>query len=104
MSIEDDIAQALVGTGLLQYPGDRHSLTAAVMPLVKRAQAEALRDAVRDFENEVGIEEFDSLSARPGRHGQVRWVGIEEAWENQGPFMDWLRNRADRIESEVPDV
>lgn len=39
--IEEQIQEALKSTGVLRFPGDRFSLAAAVMPLAKRAQAEA---------------------------------------------------------------
>lgn len=70
--------------------------------LIQQVKAEALREAVIEFEGNVGIEEFDEQSARPGRGGLTHWAFIDQAWNNQGAFMDWLRNRADRIEEE-PD-
>lgn len=101
MDIQEEIAQALRASGELgSRKPDVGVIAEALMPLVRRAQAEALREAVSDFEGSVGVDEFDEMSARPGRHGPVKWFAIEEAWEHQGPFMDWFRNRADRIEKE----
>lgn len=62
-------------------------------PVIAEAQAEALREAVIDFEAHVGVGEFAEQSQR----GPLRWGHIEEAWEHQGPYMDWLRTRADKL-------
>ncbi|WP_426940283.1 hypothetical protein [Pseudarthrobacter sp. S6] len=62
-------------------------------PLFAAAQAEALREAVEDFEDNMGVQEFDEWARRDGR----RWAHIEDAWEYQGPYMDWLRARADNL-------
>lgn len=58
-----------------------------------QVRVEALRDAVQRFEDEVGKGDLRRESERDGS----RWMDAEEAWEHQGPFMDWLRNEADRI-------
>lgn len=52
--------------------------------------ADALERAASDFEHDMGIQEFDDATSTDGRH----WVAIEEAWNHQGPFMEWLRVRA----------
>lgn len=93
MSIEDDIAQALVGTGLLQYPGDRHSLTAAVMPLVKRARAEALREAA---------DEIEATFADPDRRRPKNpKAEVPTDYVNDPEWAELIvRNRADQVENE----
>lgn len=52
--------------------------------------AEALEQAASDFEHDMGIPEFDEATSTDGHH----WEGIADAWEHQGPFMEWLRRRA----------
>lgn len=88
MSIEDEIAQVLVDTGLLKYPGDRHTLTAAVMPLVKRAQAEARAAELRDIADEFVDQAF---------MGWPHNVDVREAAEH---FEGMVLKRAGRIENE----
>lgn len=61
----------------------------------REGQAEALREAVDEFENHVGVGEFVAQTTRDGRY----WSHAAESWEHQGPFMSWLINRADRIEN-----
>ena len=61
---------------------------------IAKVKADALREAVEYFENLIGIGEFREETRRDGRH----WVDPDRAWGEQGPFMDWLRNHADRIE------
>lgn len=63
---------------------------------VVEAKAEALEEAATDFEDNIGVGEFDELARRDGR----RWTHIDEAWEYQGPYMDWLRARAAAIDPE----
>lgn len=53
-------------------------------------RAQALKDAATDFEDNMGVTEFDEHARRDGK----RWAHIDEAWEHQGPYMDWLRARA----------
>jgi 2C-methyl-D-erythritol 2,4-cyclodiphosphate synthase len=65
-------------------------LTAAGFGPVAEAKAEALEEAAQDFEDNIGVCEFDELARRDGAH----WTHIADAWEYQGPYMDWLRNRA----------
>lgn len=57
------------------------------------AKAEALREAVSDFQHSVGVGEFDEQTRRDGN----RHAHIDEAWEYQSPYMDWLLNRADNL-------
>ncbi|OIH81931.1 hypothetical protein BLJ79_21460 [Arthrobacter sp. UCD-GKA] len=72
------------------------SVTAAMLaPVIREAKVEALREAVSDFESFIGVGEFAELSKR----GPLPWGHIEEAWESQGPYMDWLRNRADSLDA-----
>jgi hypothetical protein len=59
------------------------------------AKVEALREAVSDFESSVGIGEFREQTMRDN----TAWTHVDEAWELQGPYMDWLRNRADNLEA-----
>lgn len=61
---------------------------------VRKVKAEALREAADDFEYHVGVGEFEEQTIRDG----IRWSDTAEAWEHQGPFMAWIRNRADEIE------
>lgn len=81
----------------LTVPIDR--ITAAVRQAYEAelvaAKAEALREAVSEFESSVGVGEFAEQSQR----GPLPWGHIVEAWEHQGPYMDWLRNRADKLEA-----
>jgi len=53
-------------------------------------RAEALTDAAEDFEGNVGVGEFAEQSIRDGAY----WLHIQESWDHQGPYMDWLRARA----------
>jgi hypothetical protein len=66
------------------------ALSAAGFGLVADTKAEALEEAADDFEGNVGVGEFAELSTRDGNP----WGHVEESWEHQGPYMDWLRNRA----------
>lgn len=61
---------------------------------IQQAKAEALREAVSDFESNVGVGEFDEQTRRDGKHH----THAAEAWDHQSAYMDWLRNRADQIE------
>ncbi|QDZ15795.1 hypothetical protein [Humibacter ginsenosidimutans] len=58
-----------------------------------RVRADTLDEAAAYFEREIGPDEFDQATSRDGVH----WTHIGEAWELQGPFMDWLRARAANI-------
>lgn len=64
-----------------------------IAPLIREAQADALREAVSDFEAHVGVGEFDEQTRRNG----IRHAHIEEAWQFQSPYMDWLKNRAEKL-------
>lgn len=86
--IEEQIQEALKSTGVLRFPGDRFSLAAAVMPLVKRAQAEALREAATWVEN---LAAHDGVMYREDNDGDLEAASIPDA----------LRDRADRIEKEA---
>jgi hypothetical protein len=75
----------------VQYVYDMaDALLAAGYGDVRQAQAQALEDAAQDFEDNMGVTEFDEWARRDG----ARWTHIEDAWEYQGPYMDWLRARA----------
>jgi hypothetical protein len=63
---------------------------AALVAMVREAGAKALEEAASDFEDNMGVGEFDEWARRDGR----RWTHIDDAWEYQGPYMDWLRARA----------
>lgn len=63
--------------------------------LIAKIKADALREAVEEFESHVGAGEFEEQTCRNGTH----WTHAVESWDHQGPFMHWLLNRADRIES-----
>jgi hypothetical protein len=58
--------------------------------------AKALEDAATEFEDNMGVGEFEEWARRDGR----RWNHIEESWEHQGPYMDWLRARAAAVRGE----
>ena len=58
----------------------------------REVRAQALRDAVDEFESHVGVGEFEDQSTREAKP----WAHVDEAWEHQGPYMDWLRNRAEQ--------
>ncbi len=96
--IEEQIQEALKSTGVLRFPGDRFSLAAAVMPLVKRAQAEALREAA-----ETLSEKFQDIPAWTEAYRE----GVRtDEWMQGGVRMTMsaiqvLRDRADRIEQEA---
>lgn len=62
---------------------------------IAKIKADALREAVEEFESHVGAGEFEEQTCRNGTH----WTHAVESWDHQGPFMHWLLNRADRIES-----
>lgn len=66
---------------------DARAALEAAAPIIR---AEALEAAADDFESNIGITEFDEQARRAGG----RWRHIEESWEHQGPYMDWLRARA----------
>ena len=62
---------------------------------INKVKADALREAVEEFESHVGAGEFEEQTCRNGTH----WTHAVESWDHQGPFMYWLLNRADQIES-----
>lgn len=64
---------------------------------IAKVKADALREAVEEFESHVGAGEFEEQTCRNGTH----WTHAVESWDHQGPFMYWLLNRADRIEGEA---
>lgn len=64
---------------------------------IAKIKADALREAVEEFESHVGAGEFEEQTCRNGTH----WTHAVESWEHQGPFMHWLLNRADQIEREA---
>jgi hypothetical protein len=64
--------------------------------MLAEAKAGALEEAAQDFEDNIGVGEFNELAQRDGR----RWTHIEDAWEYQGPYMDWLRARAAAVRGE----
>lgn len=69
----------------------------AFQAIIRAAQVQALREAADGFEAEVGLGEFFAQINHPSRLYGERYA--TEAWEHQGPYMNWLRNRADRIEA-----
>jgi hypothetical protein len=71
-------------------------LTVAGFGDVREAGARALEEAASDFEDNMGVGEFDEWARRDG----ARWNHIEESWEHQGPYMDWLRARAASLRGE----
>ncbi|MEJ6554046.1 hypothetical protein PQI51_03285 [Microbacterium esteraromaticum] len=86
MNLEEEIART-IGENFEACRGrngvSRTDLAAALMPLVKRAQAEALREAAADY----GPGQITGLFT--GRDQYPR---------------EWMLQRAARIESEVPGV
>ena len=84
-SIED------AGPAAHRFVAELRGLTEAIRT---EAKAEALREAVSDFESHIGVGEFAELSQR----GSMPWGHLQDAWEHQGPYMDWLRTRADNLE------
>ena len=62
---------------------------------IAKVKADALREAVEEFESHVGAGEFEEQTCRNGTH----WTHAVESWDHQGPFMYWLLNRADQIEA-----
>lgn len=78
-----------------EWGGQIHLDPAIFDRAIAKVKADALREAVIDFEDNVGIGEFAEQSHRSSRGG---WAHIDEAWESQGPYMDWLRNRADKLD------
>lgn len=73
-------------------PGER---AAEFDRFIAKAKADALREAVEEFEGHVGAGEFEEQTCRNGTH----WTHAVESWDHQGPFMYWLLNRADQIEA-----
>jgi hypothetical protein len=71
-------------------------LSAAGCGDVREAKAVALEEAAQDFEDNMGVGEFDEWARRDGG----RWTHIDDAWEYQGPYMDWLRARAAAVRGE----
>src|SRR5699024_1367640 len=69
-----------------------------------RVKAEALREAVSDFESSVGSAELHEESKRPDSPKGWGFAECGIAWEHQGVYMDWLSNRADRIEKGESNV
>lgn len=74
--------------------GYRETARAALSAAAPTLMARALREAVSDFECHVGVGEFAEQTVRNGRP----WAHTDEAWEHQGPYMNWLNNRADELE------
>lgn len=66
---------------------------------IAEIEAKALLEAVKEFEHEIGPSKFEELSMSNG----VKWTYIDEAWEHQGPYMDWLRNRAEELRTKITD-
>lgn len=69
------------------FRADAKAALEAAAPFLR---AQALEDAATEFEANIGINEFDEQARRDGRP----WNHIDDAWEHQGPYMDWLRTRA----------
>lgn len=97
--IEEQIAQAMNALYLIDNADPAvEDLTAAVMPLVKRAQAEALREAAESLN-----EKFQDIPAWTEAYRE----GVRtDEWMQGGGRMTMsaiqvLRDRADRIEQEV---
>ena len=85
MSIEEEIAQAMSALYLVDGADPTaEDLAAAVMPLVKRAQAEAEARALR----EAAVNVRHELGTEAGGHTSTYSV------------RKWLNRRADRIENE----
>lgn len=91
--LRDERQEAYLEEALFIHYSSWHA--AEIAAAERRGAVRALREAVSDFESSVGIPEFAEESSRDGLH----WNDIEEAWDCQGAYMDWLRNRADRIEA-----
>ena len=95
MSIEDDITKVLAEWHA--EPADPEAWQVAmfedavvrIMPLVKRAQAEALREAADSDQTKMF-----SPAVYVGSSSRRAFITAR----------DWLHSEADRIESEVPDV
>lgn len=95
MNIEQEIAREV-----LEYvPGadgeaDSRTIAAAIMPLVRRAQAEALRDAAGEIEAT-----FADYDRRRPLHPKAE---VSTDYVNDPQWAELIvRNRADRIEQEV---
>lgn len=105
MSIEEEIAQALSKNWRNMHTneplGMQRMLAAAVMPLVKRAQAEALREAADALD-----ENFQEIPAWMDayRNGQRTDEWMQGGVRMVMSAIDVLGARADRIESEAPNV
>lgn len=63
---------------------------------ISQIEANALRAAAGHFAMKVGLEEF-----REETHSMSTPIkDVQEAWEQQVFYLDWLRNRAEQIECE----
>ncbi|SMX76652.1 hypothetical protein [Brevibacterium antiquum] len=92
------IESAYVNWALLADRGiDASEAAAEFDRFIAKVKADALREAVEEFEGHVGAGEFDEQTRRNGTH----WTHAVESWDHQGPFMYWLLNRADQIEREA---
>lgn len=108
MSIEEEIADEIsgiqVGSGYYATTigiAAAQEAAAAVMPLVKRAQAEAIREAAKSLN-----ENFQEIPAWMDayRNGQRTDEWVQGGVRMVMSAIDVLGARADRIESEVPGV
>ena len=65
---------------------------------VRKAQADALREAADEFDDGVGMIDLDNILRAHG----TPWsdASVQAAHENSGPLMDWLRARATDVEKE----
>lgn len=80
------------------FPGTLDAALAPALAAIRRhAAAQALEEAATDFEDNIGVNDFDEQARRDGK----RWGHIEESWEHQGPYMDWLRARAASIRDDL---
>lgn len=96
-SIRDEIANALIEgikeTSEVGVWADK----VLASSVIRRIQAEALREAVDDFEG--GAVEHEDLKSRT-EQATLGWTdeSISDAFDAFGPVADWLKGRADRIE------
>lgn len=98
-SIRDEIERAFNEWWNAPHPDDGSDLDFSeyIMPLIRRIRAEALREAVDDFEG--GAVEHEDLKSRT-EQAPLGWTdeSIAAAFDASGPVADWLKGRADRIE------
>lgn len=96
--IERELAEMFDGGGFSARDMAR-DLFPIIAAEVRKAQADALRQAADEFDGGVGMIDLDNALRAHG----TPWTdaAVQAAHENSGALMDWLRARATEYEQEA---